>query len=197
MNPKTAKIAILLTVMILLGQMFFPLLQQRILGKSEEKTTGVEPADSILFRFVLGCWVPDGDLARRADETFEIDAATQSVSNGIFSATYRLPGGAGSVQITHDGNLSMCSVFTEIPFAELATAAEAYFISDKRLPRGTLFDVEDVEVETSGERLSWAADRESGARREGVIVHRPIATTGSAVTALTWAYADLTHPVSE
>ncbi|WP_243611737.1 hypothetical protein [Shimia aestuarii] len=197
MNPKMAKIALFLVVVIILGQMFFPLLQKRMPGKSEEEATGVETAESVVFRFVLGCWVPDGDLARRADETFEIDPATQSISDGIFSATYRLPGGAGSVQITHDNNLSMCSVFTEIPFAELATAAEAYFISDKRLPRGTLFDVEDIEVETSDERLSWTADREAGARREGVIVHRPTTTTGSPVTALTWAYADLTLPVSE
>jgi len=66
-------------------------------------------------------------------------------------------------------------------FAEMTDAAEAYFISDPRLPAGTLFDQDDVDAQKSVEHVSWAADLDSGARREAVSVNRRLSKTGTPI----------------
>ena len=198
MDPKAARIALLLGVVVIFGQLIFSFFQSYARESSGRPVVTTVSANSVLGLFLLGCWVPDGDLAKRADEVHEISPSTQFVTEDVASSIiYNLPGDSGSVQITHDSNLSTCSVFADVPFAEMTDAAEAYFISNPRLPAGTLFDQDDVDAQKSVEHVSWAADLDSGARREAVSVKRHLSKTGVPISVLTWAYVDLSQPISE
>lgn len=194
MDPKTARIALLLGVVVIIGQLIFSFFQGYVRESSDRPVVTTESANSVLGFFVLGCWVPDGDLAKRAGEAYEISPSTHLVAEDAASSTiYDLPGDSGSVQITHESNLSTCSVVADVPFSEMKAAAEAYFISDPRLPGGTLFDQDDIDAQRSVEHVSWAANLDSGARREAVRLSK----TGVPTSVLTWVYVDLSQPISE
>ena len=198
MDPKKAQIAMLLVVVVIIGQLIFPFFQGSVHESSNRQVVATGSANSVLGLFVLGCWVSDGDLAKRAGELSEISPSTQLVTaDDVSSTIYNLPHASGSVQITFNSNLSTCSVLADVPFAEMTAAAEAYFISDPKLPSGTLFDQENIDAQKSVEYVSWAADFDSGARREAVTVESRLLNTGVPVSVLTWAYVDLSEPISE
>ncbi len=191
MDPKNARIALFFCVAAILGQQAYSFFQNSSRQDHAAQAGAVENADGVLRRFVLSCWVPDGNILKRADELYEIVPDTQLNANGRSTATYNLPGNTGSVVITHDSNLSGCTVISNVPFPEMVEAAQDYFISDPKIPGGTLFDSEDIDAQKAAGHVSWAADMASGARREGVSVTSHPSATGFPVGVLTWTYVDL------